>query len=1202
MVGGRKVINAYKVNAKKSMSFEETGVGADKVIIQAPSALGGDYTLILPTTDGDASQALITDGSGVLSWGSSGVSDHGSLTGLDDSADHAWASLIDGTRAFTGTVGGIPPVASSDLATKEYVDTSISFIDEFFFNDTASGIGGIYYKMEDLPTGEGESTFLTENLGTDDDQPLTNFATEEGIPGVNSLRAGTYSGHIHVAKTDGTKPLRIYFAVYTRTHPGGFEVRRAKSEVSGLITSKTDISLHATIDSDIDINTTDRIIYKWFANVGVTGNPVDVTLYAEGENVSRANIPTGIEVLSSIFIRQDGTTPLTANWDVGNFDITAKSLTLDGTLNCDGDAIFNEAGADKDFRIEGVGQPNAFFVQGSDGFVGIGNGAPQATLEISAASNPSLRISEGGDTANFFEFIDVLDGQAQIQKTTQSGHVVIDLNPKAIDGTSDASIRLFRETTTTGSRNLIIHKGNGAAIITHQLGSDGTIFNEEGVDINFRIEAVGKTHALFLEGSSGNLGSNISIPLGTFHGVRAGVNNLLYLDTYGNSIATQYISRRAQGTIATPTAVLSNDQLGTFSFRGYNGVGFTGSKGTILVRAKEDWDESSNGTSMEFSTTDNGSTTLDLRMLIDHNGNVGIGISNPLALLSVDGDAIFNESGADKDFRIEAVSKVNGFFFQGSSGNVGLNTNNPLVAFHVVRDGTNNAFFIDTYGTGLATQNAFRAARGTVASPTAVQAGDTLGSFSFRGYMATGFSGSKAIIQGNANENWTDAANGTFLSFSTTDDGTTTPDPRMRIDHNGNIGIGTTNPNEILHIKKAGFAAIKTESTGNGNPSGLLISRERNSGENVSAAGIYVDSDTSTNHPQLVFQLESGLTFGDIGTARMVIGDGAGNDGFVGIGTVTPITTLHVEGDTFFIRSSTAYMPQIRSDAIRNATDASYFNLRKARGSIGSETAVVNSDVLGTFNFAGYDGTNYISACGLTATVRGTVSTGVVPSSLAFTVMNNAGSINTRLYIYRDVGVFIGDGSIVPQRILHIAQGKGHMIADGYDPHSLAEYKENIVPVNSQGMIEKFKSFNLYEFTKKPYVSAEELRALVIKEFGTDRWIAIFGGELNNKGKVVNDEYHDEKMFNCPDPEMLDFINETAESKRVELRKLPKWQRKHLGLVADDPDTIANAGDIISRDDDGKITGYSLVSYVGFLHGVIKELISKVEHLEVNLS
>lgn len=49
------------------------------------------------------------------------VIDHGGLTGLGDD-DHTIYSKADGTRAYTGVVGGITPVAASDLATKGYVD------------------------------------------------------------------------------------------------------------------------------------------------------------------------------------------------------------------------------------------------------------------------------------------------------------------------------------------------------------------------------------------------------------------------------------------------------------------------------------------------------------------------------------------------------------------------------------------------------------------------------------------------------------------------------------------------------------------------------------------------------------------------------------------------------------------------------------------------------------------------------------------------------------------------------------------------------------------------------------------------------------------------------------------------------------------------------------------------------------------------
>lgn len=55
----------------------------------------------------------------------SGVTDHGDLTGLLDD-DHPQYALIDGTRDFTGTVGGIDPVAPTDFVTKQFLEDAIA--------------------------------------------------------------------------------------------------------------------------------------------------------------------------------------------------------------------------------------------------------------------------------------------------------------------------------------------------------------------------------------------------------------------------------------------------------------------------------------------------------------------------------------------------------------------------------------------------------------------------------------------------------------------------------------------------------------------------------------------------------------------------------------------------------------------------------------------------------------------------------------------------------------------------------------------------------------------------------------------------------------------------------------------------------------------------------------------------------------------
>ena len=73
----------------------------------------------------------------------------------------------------------------------------------------------------------------------------------------------------------------------------------------------------------------------------------------------------------------------------GSSDLTAVTgFSHDGTtLLVPGATTFNEAGADVDFRVEGSGEANALFVQGSDGFIGIGTGAPSKLLTVSATSD-----------------------------------------------------------------------------------------------------------------------------------------------------------------------------------------------------------------------------------------------------------------------------------------------------------------------------------------------------------------------------------------------------------------------------------------------------------------------------------------------------------------------------------------------------------------------------------------------------------------------------------------------------------------------------------------------------------------------------------------------------------------------------------------------------------------------------------------------
>jgi hypothetical protein len=77
---------------------------------------------------------------------------------------------------------------------------------------------------------------------------------------------------------------------------------------------------------------------------------------------------------------------------------TGKFTTLDatGNTNLDGGSfVFNDSGADKDFRIEGDTDANLFFTDASTDRIGIGTSSPATKLEV-VGSSASIQASESG--------------------------------------------------------------------------------------------------------------------------------------------------------------------------------------------------------------------------------------------------------------------------------------------------------------------------------------------------------------------------------------------------------------------------------------------------------------------------------------------------------------------------------------------------------------------------------------------------------------------------------------------------------------------------------------------------------------------------------------------------------------------------------------------------------------------------------------
>jgi hypothetical protein len=207
-------------------------------------------------------------------------------------------------------------------------------------------------------------------------------------------------------------------------------------------------------------------------------------------------------------------------------------------------------------------------------------------------------------------------------------------------------------------------------------------------------------------------------------------------------------------------------------------------------------------------------------------------------------------------------------------------------------DGTQTAVFADAFGTNPIFN--VRRANGTAASPSAVQANQLLGVIGASGYGASAYMGTRARVGFFASENWTNTANGTYLTLNTTANGAATAGgtERLRIDSAGNVGIGTTAPQQKVHVVGAD-SRLRLEST----QADSYAVTEYNTNARIWHTGVGGSTVASgVNNKYYIYD-------GTAGQFRLVID----TSGRVGIGTTTSGSKLSVVGgsDDAVVGSST---------------------------------------------------------------------------------------------------------------------------------------------------------------------------------------------------------------------------------------------------------------------------------------------------------
>jgi hypothetical protein len=214
------------------------------------------------------------------------------------------------------------------------------------------------------------------------------------------------------------------------------------------------------------------------------------------------------------------------------------------------------------------------------------------------------------------------------------------------------------------------------------------------------------------------------------------------------------------------------------------------------------------------------------------------------------------------------------------------------------------------------------------------------------------------------------------IVFSTTADNASSITERMRIDNAGNVGIGTSAPSALLNVvANTATDALRITQTGAGNA--LVV-------------------EDSANPDSTPFVVDT--------------------DGSAILGATARFTTATTGSAKLQLITGSATISRFLNDANQQRLEF----VKSRSTTIGSAATIVQSgDVLGEINFQGADGTAFVQAASISATVDGTPGTNDMPGRLVFnTTADGASSPTERMRI--DNAGNVGIGTASPSALLNV--------------------------------------------------------------------------------------------------------------------------------------------------------------------------------------
>ncbi len=810
------------------------------------------------------------------------------------------ASMIEFKSYYTGyDTETVKSAIYSGVSDQTGLQTARGFMSFWTSSYSATGVENLTEKMRIESDG-------SVGIGTDSPEELLHI--KNGDVGVTPYDLGTglniegttSNVGVNIVSTN-TGQGRIYFASPSSNTAGAIEYNHSASLSSGFMKFRTGNSERMRIDGSgrVGIGTTGPT-----EKLDVSGTAiVRSTLFTAG-NVHGFTSSYG----ASFFINNGGGTSYFnatgGNVGVGLTNPSAK-LHIQGTnsgvlidTSTAYTPLIKASGTLSDLKLSSVGNGGNLVLEAdctiasiiqfnnggtermridSSGRVGIGTTSPDYKLEVESTSDADLVSIKSTAIAN----------------NTQM-RLGISGNDSVISGTGGSSGNLVFK--TYGSERMRIASNGNVGI--------GTTSPKGKVDIQYDMDfntgsITGLTAGRFQYGNinfSGVLAQASGSTGTSMQGITWQVNNYGGSADYGNQAQLVVGNNGTIGTFMgfftsnnysiAPVERLRVDSVGNV------GIGTTSpqrkltiyessgnavlqlANNTSGVGASDGFLVYTDGVNVGLENKENGylslATNASERIRIDSAGNVGIGTTGPLAKLQVSGNSLFESD----IFTLQNK----GIFFNGlsdfSSGIAGIDSGTSVRIF---AGGSEKVRVKSTGNVGI----------GTTSPSAALHVYDfSNGEVKFQ--RATGYSG--LLHFGFPSGLPTIRTSGNFAIKASNAWGAD-----FYISSSGNVGIGTTTPDTLLHLKSSS-PKIKLQDTGNwgSNATGGVEFYDQNS--------LMAFSEINSAGDYLHYLVEAGnMRFGTSNTERMRI-TSAGN---VGIGLTNPGNKLEVVGN---IRANDGYI------------------------------------------------------------------------------------------------------------------------------------------------------------------------------------------------------------------------------------------------------------------------------------------------------